>query len=151
MGSFLREVAVILREFAFGQLLVLLINGALAGLGFWALGIPHAGWLGALAGLCGIVPYIGPILGFLPALIAAWFALHNGWVLLGVAGVWAVVQVLESLVWQPKILGDRLNISPWLIVPIVLFGGLVFGVFGVVFAIPLAAIAQAAYRRIRPQ
>lgn len=147
--SFLWEVLVILKEFILGQFLILLLNGLIAALGFWALGIPRPWLWGAVAGLCSIIPVAGPVVGFIPALIAAWFAQHNGWVLLGVAGVWAVVQVLESLVWQPKILGSRLNISPWLIIPIVFFGGLVFGVFGVVFAIPLAAIAQAGFRRIR--
>ncbi|MDV7398612.1 AI-2E family transporter, partial [Arthrospira platensis SPKY1] len=109
------------------QFLILLLNGLIATLGFWALGIPRPWLWGAVAGLCSIIPFVGPVVGFIPALIAGWFAHHSGWVLLGVAGVWAVVQLLESLVWQPRILGGRLNISPWLIVPIVFFGGLVFG------------------------
>ncbi|MEW6516803.1 MAG: AI-2E family transporter [candidate division FCPU426 bacterium] len=147
MKPFWLEVVIILKEFILGQFLILALNSLVSGLGFWALGIPHAFWLGAVAGLCSIIPVVGPVVGFVPALIAAWVAHRNGWVLLGVAGVWAVVQALESLVWQPKILGSRLNLSPWVVIPVIFFGGFVFGILGVVLAVPLAAIIQAAYQR----
>ena len=149
MKEFLLDAIEIMKQFILGQLLIALLNGLIAGLGFWALGIPQAVWLGALAGLCSLIPVVGPLLGFLPAVILAWTSNHSFWNLLGVAGVWALVQILESLVWQPKILGGKLNISPWLVIPILFFGGLFLGVFGVVFAIPMVAIAQAAYKRIR--
>jgi predicted PurR-regulated permease PerM len=146
--SFLLEVAGILKDFILGQFTIALLNGLIAGLGFYALGIPQALWLGPLAGLCSLIPVVGSVVGFLPALLFAWIAHHNAWHLLGVAGIYVLVQVLESLVWQPKILGNKMNINSWLVIPIIFLGGLVFGVFGVLFAIPLAAIAQAAVKRI---
>jgi len=150
MKDFFTDVLVILKDFLLGQILIAFLNGLMAGLGFFALGIPHAVWWGAFAGLCSIIPVVGSVLGFLPAFIAAWFMPHNWQTALGVVGVYAVVQVLESLVWQPKVLGSRMNISPWLVIPIMFLGGLFLGVFGVVFAIPLVAIAQAGIKRIKP-
>jgi predicted PurR-regulated permease PerM len=131
-----------------GQLLISLLNGLVAVCGFFFLGIPHALWWGALAGLCSLIPVVGSVFGFLPVLIAAWLARHNGWTLLGVAGVWALVQLSESFLWQPKILGNKLNINPWLVVPIMFLGGLFFGVIGAVLSVPLVAIAQAGMRRL---
>ncbi len=148
MRAFFWDVILILRDFILGQFIVALIHGLTAGLGFWALGLPHAPWFGLWAGVCSLIPVVGTVLGYLPAVIMAWVAQHSFWPVLGVLGIWGVVQALELFLWQPKILGGRLNIHPLLVIPILFFGGLFFGVLGVLLALPAVAIAQAAYKRL---
>ena len=146
--TFFQELGLVLKNFIQGQFLIALCNAIVAGLAFWIMGINHALLLGAIVGLMSFIPYLGPILGFLPAMIMAWITHHNFWYILGVMGVWALIQVLESLVFQPKILGDKLKIHPLLVILSFVAWGALLGMVGVLLAVPLTAILQIIIRRI---
>ncbi|MBN1594859.1 AI-2E family transporter [candidate division FCPU426 bacterium] len=147
--SFFSEVGLILVHFLQGQLLISLCNALVAWLAFWALGIHPAWLLGAVVGLMSFIPYLGPVLGFLPALVMAWISRHTLWHVAAVIGVWGLVQLLEGLVFQPKILGDKLKIHPLLVVLSFFIWGALLNVAGVILAVPLTALAQVIYRRIK--
>lgn len=147
--TFWQELGWVLKNFILGQFLIAVCISVTAFLFFVAMGIDHAFLLGLFVGLMSFIPYLGPILGFIPALILAWTTHHHWAFLLGVVGVWAMIQILESLVFQPKILGDKLRIHPLLIIVSFFFWGLILGVFGIVLAVPLTAIVQIIWRRVR--
>jgi predicted PurR-regulated permease PerM len=147
--SFFQELGLVLKNFIQGQFLIALCNAIVAWLAFWALGINHALLLGSVVGLMSFIPYLGPVLGFLPALIMAWLTHHNFWYVLGVVSVWALIQILESLVFQPKILGDKLKIHPLLVILSFIVWGALLGIIGVLLAVPLTAVLQIMVRRMR--
>ena len=130
----------VLGEFLRGQLTVMLIMGLLYGLGLMLTGLESGFAIGMVAGLLVFVPYLGAFTGLLLATMAAllqfgtWQGLVTVWV------VFAVGQFLESFFITPKIVGDRIGLSPfWVIFALMAFGSLL-GFVGMLLALPLAAV-----------
>ena len=146
--SLTKEVTQVLLDFIRGQLLIAGLNGLIAGLGFFILSIKHAFILGIVVGLMSLIPYLGPVLGFIPALIMAWITHHNPWYVVGVIGIWLIIQILESLVFQPKILGTKMKMHPLMVIISIFIGGALFGPLGVLLAVPGTAVLRVLYRRI---
>jgi len=120
-----------------GQLIVSTIIGLLSFIGYVILGIKFSVVLAIFAGALSIIPYIGPTLGAIPALLVA--ILQGPWMVLGVIIVTAVVQQLEGTLITPRIMGKVVGLSPVTIIVSLLIGATLAGVWGVVLAIPVAA------------
>lgn len=130
----------VLGEFLRGQLMVMLIMGMLYGTGLMLTGLDSGFAIGMVAGILVFVPYLGAFTGLLLATLAAVLQFNTWGGLLAVWGVFAVGQLLESFLITPKIVGDRIGLSPfWVIFSLMAFGQL-FGFVGMLIALPLAAI-----------
>ncbi|ANW89522.1 TPA: AI-2E family transporter [Neisseria meningitidis] len=130
----------VLGEFLRGQLLVMLIMGLVYGLGLVLVGLDSGFAIGMVAGILVFVPYLGAFTGLLLATVAALlqFGSWNG--ILSVWAVFAVGQFLESFFITPKIVGDRIGLSPfWVIFSLMAFGQLM-GFVGMLAGLPLAAV-----------
>lgn len=130
----------VIRKFIRGHCLVCaLVAGMTAG-GMWVIGMPFALLLGLVAGVFDLIPFFGPLLGAVPAL---GIAILQSWRLtLYAALVVFVVQQLESNIISPKILGDALGLHPLLIIFVLLAGGELWGIPGMIFALPAAAVLK---------
>ncbi|SSY70219.1 AI-2E family transporter [Alysiella crassa] len=130
----------VLGAFLRGQLMVMMVMGLLYGLGLMATGLDSGFAIGMVAGILVFVPYLGAFTGLLLATLAALLQ-FNSWVgVLMVWGVFGVGQFLESFFITPKIVGDRIGLSPfWVIFSLMAFGSLL-GFVGMLVALPLAAI-----------
>ncbi len=129
LGSFLR-----------GQLLVMLGLAIVYTVGLLLLGLDNAIAIGVLSGLVSFVPYLGFVVGiFLAALTA--FAQGGGFLLLvGVVAVFAVGQAIEGTVLTPKLVGESIGLHPVIVIFAVMAGGQLFGFFGILLALPAAAV-----------
>lgn len=139
----------ILESYVRGQLLIGIIMAGFYAIGFWALGVPAWAGIAIIAGLLNAIPYVGTILGFL---LASVFMLAEGsgvWSVAGVLGVFAAVQTIEGYVLTPKILGGRLNLHPMAVFLGLLVGGKLFGILGIVLAIPGIAIGKVFLKFLR--
>jgi predicted PurR-regulated permease PerM len=136
----LQEINLALHGFFRGQIIVCLFVGLFVYGGLYLLGIPYALFIGFLAGLFDIIPYFGPVLGFLPAaaLALAKSPLTVLWVLL----VFVTANQLENAVISPKLIGDRVGLHPLVVIFAVFAGGDLMGIFGMLLAIPVAAIIR---------
>lgn len=130
----------VLGAFLRGQLMVMLVMGLLYGFGLMATGL-HSGFaIGMVAGILVFVPYLGAFTGLLLATLAAVLQFNSWWEVLMVWAVFGVGQFLESFFITPKIVGDRIGLSPfWVIFSLMAFGSLL-GFVGMLVALPLAAI-----------
>jgi|GEM_PF-6738163 len=123
-----------------GTLIGCLCVGVLSGLGFWACGIPYAAVLGALTGVFTLVPYIGPIV---IGIIVAIFALFGGVqtcilsIIVSVLAQWVVANLIS-----PRIMSSTVNLHPCIILVVIIVGGALGGIFGMLVAIPVTAIAK---------
>jgi predicted PurR-regulated permease PerM len=126
-----------------GQVLVSICDGILYAIGFLIIGLPYAILIGAMATVLTIIPFLGAFLTCAAALIIA-FVQYGDWKHpVEVLGVFAVVQALEGLVIQPKILGDRVGLHPLTIIVAVMVGTtLLGGILGGLLAIPLTAAGR---------
>ncbi len=128
MGSWLRGQAILMLIIGAANLLVYLLIGLQSPL-------PLAIW----AGLCEAIPYVGPYLGLLPALIVAISTGSILQVVLVIVLGLVVIQVLEGNILVPKVMGKAVGLSPVLVILSLLAGFKLFGVAGAVLGIPAAA------------
>ncbi|HYP42092.1 MAG TPA: AI-2E family transporter, partial [Chloroflexia bacterium] len=135
----------VLSSYIRGQLLLGLAVGVATTIGLFVVGAPYAILLGIISGLTEIIPVVGPIIGAIPGLILA--AFHpEGWVMvLKVLAVYALVQQLENNLLVPKIQGDSVKLHPSIIMVALVVGSQVGGLFGLIVAVPVAAILRDVY------
>ncbi|MWJ28294.1 AI-2E family transporter [Halomonas sediminis] len=138
----------VLSAFLRGQLLVMLCLGVIYSLGLTLMGLNFGLLIGLVAGLVSIVPFLGFIVGIGVALIVALFQFGTWWAVLGVVAVFSLGQAAESVVLQPKLLGDKIGLHPVAVIFAVLAGGSLFGFTGVLLALPAAAVIMVLLREI---
>ena len=114
----------------------------------WITGIsiPYTILIGISAGLFNLIPFIGPVMGMIPAVIIYLITdqtmpIHILYVLL-IIGVFAIVQLIDNLVVSPYIMGGSVGLHPMLIIILVLLGASLGGILGMLFAVPIAAILK---------
>ena len=94
-----------------------------------------------MAGITNIIPYFGPIIGAVPALVIA--LLKSSRHMVYVIILFTVIQQVESNILAPAILGDRVGLHPLAVIFILLVGGELFGLLGLLLAVPVAAMGKA--------
>lgn len=132
----------ILESYVRGQILIGSIMAACYAIGFWLLGVPAWAGIAMISGLLNAIPYVGTVLGIL---LAVGFTIADGkgfGDVAAVLGVFVAVQSLEGYYLTPKILGGRLNLHPMAVFLGLLIGGKLFGLLGVILAIPAIAILK---------
>lgn len=127
-----------------GQLLVALAVGVLTALGLLAVGIPAWLVLGLLMGACEFIPYIGPLIGGVPiALFSLPMGFHS---LLWGLGVTILVQQIEGYFLSPRLMGEATGLHPVSVLLLLSAGGLLFGLGGMVAAVPAYVCLRGAAR-----
>jgi predicted PurR-regulated permease PerM len=147
--TILREADVVLAEFLRGQLLVILAMSVFYVLALWLARLEFALPIGLIAGLLSIVPYVGALVGFVLASMAALMQFDSLW---GVAWVWlafGIGQALEGMVATPLLVGERIGLHPVTVIFALLAFGQIFGFFGVLLALPASAALLVALRHLR--
>jgi len=130
-----------------GLALAMAIEGALAAIAFHVLGVPYAFLLGAWVSVTAVIPYVGAWLGYTPGILLA----------LAISPTRAVAAVVASMsinlvvgnVISPRIQGQAVRVHPMLIFFAVVAGGELFGVPGVVLAVPSMAVLRVLYDFLR--
>lgn len=123
-----------------GQIIVSLFIGIMLLIGYLIIGIKYAVLLAILAMIVNIVPYVGPIIAITPALIIAF--IDSPAMVLKVIIVMMVVQLAEGKFISPQVMGKKLDIHPITIIFIILTAGNLFGIMGIILAIPGYAILK---------
>jgi predicted PurR-regulated permease PerM len=141
----LEEMGTVLHRWLAGQLLAMALVGVVTYLGLLLLGVPLAFVLALLLGMFEFIPYIGPILGAAPMLLVGAGQGMN--ILLWVAGLYLMVQLLESYVLTPLIQSRAVSLPPAVVILSQLVFGAMFGVLGLALATPLVAAAAVPLRR----
>lgn len=126
-----------------GQLTLSLIVGVATLLGLLALRVPYAVPLAIVAAIGELVPIIGPILSAIPALIVALFL--SPWQFWSVLALAILIQQVENYFLVPRIMSNKVSVSPLAVFVAFLVGGTLLGVVGAILAIPVAAIVQVTF------
>ena len=141
----LEEIDHIVSGFIRGRIIVCFIVGTLIGIGLYFLNLKFALIIGIVSGVFNFIPYLGPIVGVVLALI---FALGQPWwILLMIVVLFILVNQLEAIYLNPNILGKELGLHPLTVILSMLICGLLLGILGVLVAVPLAAILKVLFFR----
>lgn len=136
----------VLGAFLRGQLTVMLALGTIYTIGLWIVGLELALLIGMLAGVVSFVPYLGFIVGILAAGIAAVMQFHELLPLVYVVIVFMVGQAIEGMLLTPLLVGEKIGLHPVAVIFAVLAGGQLFGFFGILLALPVAAVVMVLLR-----
>ena len=108
--------------------------------GVWPEGGQYALLFGVWAGITEVIPYIGPFLGAIPPVIAAFF--HSPVAALWVIVIYIVIQQLESHILAPNIVGSSVGVHPLVVIFALLAGAQIGGFIGMIAALPLLAMLR---------
>ena len=146
-----RETDEVLGAFLRGQLLVMLALSVLYIGGLSIVGLEYAFAIGIVAGLVSFVPYLGFVFGIALASLTVVMQPDPLWPLVGVVITFAGAQMIEGSFLTPKLVGDRIGLHPVIVIFAIAAGGQLFGFFGILLALPAAAVLSVlvrfAYRR----
>ena len=136
----------VLGAFLRGQLSVMASLGIIYSIGLGMVGMDFWLLIGMLAGLVSFVPYLGFVVGILVAGAAAMLQFQDVMMLLPVVAVFGVGQLAESFLLTPLLVGDKIGLHPVAVIFAVLAGGQLFGFFGILLALPVAAVVMVVLR-----
>lgn len=135
-----REIGTYLR----GQMLISLIVGSLSALGLMLAGVRSFLALGLIVGIFNMIPYFGPLLGAIPAVLMA-LTQGVGTALLAAAALFTVQQ-LDGMIISPRIMGALTGLHPGVVLLTITLGSSLWGVAGMLLAIPFALTVRAISR-----
>lgn len=141
----------VLSGFIRGQLLVALILAILNALGLWLIGVPYGLAIGAVAGILSFIPYVGTITGYVTAIAVSLAAGKDMTFLLIVSAFYGAVQVLEGYVISPKLVGNKVGLSSFMTILVLIIGGNLYGVLGMILAIPVAGILKHVFADLKSE
>ena len=132
-----------------GQVIIAVAVGFCASVGLFLLGVRYALIVGIFAGILDIIPYFGAILGAIPAVaMAVLSGADPVWLPVKVLAMFVLIHQLEGTIIGPKIIGDCAGFHPLTVIFILMVGGEVWGLSGMLFGVPVAAVARVFLRRM---
>lgn len=136
----------IMYSYVIGQAILCALAGVFIGLLLAALNVPFALTLGLLAGFTRAIPIVGPILGGIPIIVMTLITAGLG-TAVTILIIFTILHFAESKFIMPKLIGDRMDLHPVVIIVVLLIGQEFGGLLGMFFAPPLAALLRVVIRR----
>jgi predicted PurR-regulated permease PerM len=144
-----RQVRKMLYAYVRGQLVVAGLIGICCGIACFAIGLPDPVALGLIAGITALIPYFGPFLGAIPAILVGLSQSPETALVIGLLYV-LISNVILNLIY-PKIVGDAVKLPPLLVIVALLAGFSWGGILGMFVAVPIAATLRILFDHIYPR
>lgn len=145
----IKETSILVQNYLKGMFTVMVILGFLNSLGLLLLGVPYAFILGFMVAIFGIVPYIGTLMGSVLVLIVSFLSQGDYLTLLYIVTLFASIQFLEGNLLTPKIVGNKVNVNPFIAIIALLIGDQIWGVVGMIIALPSASIIMLIIKQLK--
>jgi predicted PurR-regulated permease PerM len=134
----------VLSAYIRGQLLLCFFIGVMATIALLIIGVPAALVLGLIAGILEALPYVGPILGAIPAILVA--LLSDPMSALWVAIAFFAIQQVENLILVPRIVGESVKLHPALVMVVLVIGNELAGFWGMLVAVPVTGVIRDVFK-----
>ncbi len=142
------EIKTMVYNYIGGLLIVISIISILNTIGLLALGIEHAIFLGILSGALTVLPYIGNLIGGTIPVVVALLTKDSLFYPIAVVALFGIVQFLEGNFITPKIIGSKVNINPLVAIIALLVGASIWGIIGMIIAIPSIGIVKIIFSHV---
>jgi predicted PurR-regulated permease PerM len=146
LNMLLDEIHHVLTAYVRGQLSLCVLMSCVTFVGMWFLGIPYPLVIGLLAGVVEMIPVLGPIIGAIPPVFLG--LLESTGLMVKVILFYIVVQQLDSHLVMPKLMGSVIKVHPVAIIACVLIGGHLYGIVGMMIAVPVLSVVQVLIRHM---
>lgn len=140
------EMAVVVSNYIRGQVLISIIMGLMVFCGMYFLQVDYPLVLGLLSTLTETIPILGPIVGAIPAIVLAY--LVSPVLATKVAVFYIILHQLENHIIVPNVMGHTIDLHPTLVIISLLIGGHLYGIAGMILAVPVAAILKVLLRHL---
>lgn len=137
--SLKHEINLQIGEVIRARLLESLIVGVIVWVGLILVGFPYSHLLAIFAAAANLIPYIGPFIGGIPALIIAWINGYVGLEFFFVLGIYAFAQLVDILIIIPVLVAKIANLHPIVIILSIIIGSQLMGILGMIISIPIAS------------
>ena len=136
------KIRFLTKRYLMGQGIVILILGILIGTGLWIIGVPHAYFWGFLAGFLEIIPYVGTTIGVVLPFTYMLILSDTLWQPFAVVGLYILIQQIEGNLISPNVMGPSIKINPLFIILGLFIGAILWGIPGMILALPVLAITK---------
>ncbi|MFP5384993.1 MAG: AI-2E family transporter [Bacteriovoracia bacterium] len=126
-------------EYIIAKFIEATILGSIVTLGLLLVGFPYPFILGFIAGVTNILPYIGPIIGFIPALVVALLSKDSQISMLGMVLVFTIANLIDMILVFPLLVSKIVNLHPIVVVVSIIVGSQLGGIVGMIVIIPFIA------------
>lgn len=141
-ATILEKSSRVIYAYLWGRLKVIILLAIMYILTFWYFGVPYAVLLTLFGAFITIIPYIGPLIsGLLPIVFVIVFGRDYSEVFIFAAVIF-VIQLIESYVLEPMIIGSEVNLSPLSVIIAIIIGGAVWGLAGMILFVPILGIIR---------
>jgi predicted PurR-regulated permease PerM len=134
----------VLSAYIRGQLLLVLFVGSMATIAMLIIGVPFALVLGLIAGMFEVLPFVGPILGAIPAVLVA--LLSDPGSAIWVAVSFFAIQQVENLILVPRVAGKSVKLHPAMVMVVLVIGNELAGFLGMLMAVPITAVLRDVFK-----
>lgn len=125
-----------------GWILDSVIIGLLSIAGLWFIGIDYPIFIGAIAGIANLVPYLGPVVGAVPAFLVSLTQYGDFRMLVPIIVLSVAIQAVDNVIVQPLAFSKSVDMHPLTVILVLIVGNELMGVVGMLFAIPIATILK---------
>ncbi|WP_436376268.1 AI-2E family transporter [Cytobacillus sp. BC1816] len=146
-NKILGDIDKTLFSYVTGQFIVAVVDGVLMYIGYMIIGLDYALTLAFFAMFLTVVPFLGPVLGIIPAIFIG--LLQGPGMVLKIVLVLIAVQLLESHLVSPHVMGKRLNLHPLTVIIILMAAGSIYGFIGILIAIPFYSVVKVLVKDFR--
>lgn len=137
-------------EYLIGKLILIAFLAVFYSIGLGLSGVNNFILVSVLAAIFSIIPYIGNVIGFGMAMVFGYLTSGNPGVLIGISLTFLIGQFVESYIMNPYIVGDKVDLHPFVVILAVIIGNLVWGMIGMIVAIPVLAIINVVFLNVEP-
>lgn len=144
----LKRISLQLGRFVRGWIFDATFVGVCIGFGFYLIGLPNALPLGVIAGLGHLIPYLGPIIGGIPAIVISIIQFGDLTQVPMIVLIVALTYTIDNGFVQPYVFSKSVDIHPIFIILLIIAGGQLFGFFGMLLAVPTISVVKTFVKEI---
>ncbi len=142
VSSVVHKVKLVVQNYIVGMFIVILILATLNSIALFSLGIRHAMLFAVFAAILNVIPFLGPFIGATLPIVYALLTKDSLWYPFGVFAVFYVIQLAESNIFTPKIVGGKVSMNPLMTIIALFIGNFIWGLTGMILFIPGMAIMK---------
>lgn len=146
----IHNTATLVQQYLVGKLFLILLLAVLYSIGLGVSGVDNFILISFIAAFLTLIPYVGNIIGFGLALVFGFLTTGETTVLIGIIITFTIAQFVESYILEPYVVGDKVNLHPFLIILAIIAGNMIWGVMGMILAIPVLGILNIIMNHVPP-
>ncbi len=140
--SLIHKISLQLGRFIRGQLMDSAIVGTMITIALLILDVRYAIFIGILAGLANMIPYLGPVVGGIPAILVSVMDTGDFSSVPSIIMAFAVIKIIDDVIVQPLVVSKSVELHPVVVILAIVAGGNLGGIFGMIIAVPLTSIIK---------